>query len=51
MKIDDLMKSKFEQDKSDWKKILNTSQNEADRDASNDKDNPILEKPKFKKSK
>ncbi len=37
------------QDKTDWKKIYNQSQASADRDAAQDKENPILKKSQFKR--
>jgi len=41
--------SKRIQDKTDWNKVYNKTQIEADREAAQDKENPILKNVRFKK--
>ncbi len=41
--------SKRTQNKTDWKKIYNKTQSEADREAAQDKENPVLKNVRFKK--
>ena len=48
--VDKNAKAKL-QDKSDWVKIFNMSQGQADAEAMNDKDNPVLKNAKFKRLK
>lgn len=43
--------SKKALDKTNWKKVVNESQEKTDRESNSDKDNPVLVANKFKKAK